>query len=94
MLAELSTDTRSALRQARQIVFLAFDHDVSVTSERVLAESVLPGLRWPTFENALYFGIEHPDMQFGGPVFCTSCGSDSTVAATTWASGTTRDGGN
>jgi hypothetical protein len=34
----------------------------------VLATAALRGLRPPTYEDALYFGIAHPEVQRQGPV--------------------------
>ena len=52
---------RSAKRGMREIVLLEFDHDS--TSEEVLAEAAKQGLERPVYEDALYFGVEHPDVQ-------------------------------
>lgn len=51
---------------ARDLVLLEFDHDV--TSEEVLNEAARLGLRRPTYEDALHFGIEYPDVQRERPV--------------------------
>ena len=48
-------------RRAREIVLLEFDHDV--TSDEAIAEAARLGLERPTYEDALYFGIEYPDVQ-------------------------------
>ena len=53
-------------RRARTIVLLAFEREVSVHD--VLAEAARRGLEAPTYEDALYFGIEHPDAQCEGPI--------------------------
>lgn len=52
--------------RVREVVLLEFDHDV--TSEDVVTEAVRLGLERPTYEDALYFGVEHPDVQRDGPV--------------------------
>jgi hypothetical protein len=52
--------------RAREIVLLEFDHDVTVHD--VLAEGARRGLQPPTYEDALYFGIAHPDVQRERPV--------------------------
>ncbi len=43
-----------------------FDHDP--TSEEVLAEAKQRGLERPQYEDCLYFGVEHPEVQREGPV--------------------------
>jgi hypothetical protein len=53
-------------RRVREIVLLEFDHDV--TAEEVIAEAIEIGLERPTYEDALYFGIEWPDVQCQWPV--------------------------
>ena len=53
-------------QRAREVVLLAFDHEI--TTEQALVESVRLGLGRPMYEDALYFGIEHPDVQLAGPV--------------------------
>ncbi len=50
----------------RRIVLLAFDR--AVTSAEAIAEAVAVGLARPTYEDALYFGIQHPDVQRRHPV--------------------------
>ena len=57
---------RSAKRGMREIVLLEFDHDS--TSEEVLAEAAKQGLERPVYEDALYFGVEHPEVQRERPV--------------------------
>jgi hypothetical protein len=49
-----------ALR-VREIVLLEFDHDV--TTEQTIVAAVEAGLERPMYEDALYFGIEHPHVQ-------------------------------
>ncbi len=51
---------------SRMIEFVEFDHDMS--SEQVLAEFTRRGLERPTTEDALQFGIEHPEEQRKRPV--------------------------
>lgn len=42
-----------------------FDHDP--TSEEVLAEAKRRGLERPVYEDGLYFGVEHPEVQREAP---------------------------
>ena len=51
---------------AREIVLLGFDREVN--SEDAIAEAVKQGLERPVYEDALYFGVEHPDVQREWPV--------------------------
>jgi hypothetical protein len=53
-------------RRGREIVLTGFDREV--TSEDAAAGAARLGLEPPTYEDALYFGIEHPDVQREGPV--------------------------
>jgi hypothetical protein len=53
-------------RQAREVVLVEFDHEV--TSEEAIAEAGRLGLERPFYEDALYFGIEYPDVQRVRPV--------------------------
>ena len=57
---------RPAKRGVREIVLLEFDHDP--TSEEVLAEAMKQNLDRPVYEDALYFGVEHPEVQRERPV--------------------------
>ncbi|HVQ76504.1 MAG TPA: hypothetical protein VMT79_13330 [Candidatus Binatia bacterium] len=57
---------RSGPARVCEIALLAFDRPV--TSEDVTAEAARRGLEPPTYEDALYFGIEWPDVQCDGPV--------------------------
>ncbi len=50
----------------REIVLLAFDP--AVTSAEAIAEAAAVGLARPTYEDALYFGIQHPEVQREHPV--------------------------
>ena len=50
----------------REIVLLSFDHPVS--SEEATAEAAEQGLERPLYEDALYFGVEYPEVQLEGPV--------------------------
>jgi hypothetical protein len=50
----------------REIVLLEFDADV--TADDVIGAAVALGLERPTYEDALYFGIEHPEVQRQRPV--------------------------
>lgn len=64
------TDERFPIQKhepvSRTIELVKFDHDP--TSEEVLAEFSRRGLERPTHEDALYFGIEHPDEQMKRPL--------------------------
>ena len=50
----------------REIVLIELDHDV--TADEAIEEAAALGLERPTYEDALYFGIEHPDVQRERPV--------------------------
>lgn len=67
---EWITDERFPIQKhapiSRTIELVGFDHDL--TSEEVLAEFAHRGLERPTAEDALYFGIEHPEEQRKHPV--------------------------
>jgi hypothetical protein len=52
--------------RAREIVLIGFDHDVSATE--ALAAAARLGLERPSYEDALYFGAEHPEVQQLHPV--------------------------
>jgi hypothetical protein len=51
---------------AREIVLLEFDGDV--TADDVITTATGLGLERPTYEDALYFGIAHPEVQRACPV--------------------------
>jgi hypothetical protein len=53
-------------KRVREIILLEFDRDVK--SEEAIAEAAAVGLERPMYEDALYFGIEHPDVQRERPV--------------------------
>jgi hypothetical protein len=53
-------------RRVREIVLVQFPRDVS--SEEAIAAAAGLGLGRPTYEDALYFGAEHPEVQRHGPV--------------------------
>jgi hypothetical protein len=53
-------------RRAREIVLVEFDDDL--TSEEATAAAGQLGLERPMYEDALYFGIEYPDVQRERPV--------------------------
>ncbi len=60
---------RARKEKSEEIVFIEgkdFDHDP--TSEEVLAEAKRRGLERPVYEDSLYFGEEHPEVQRQGPV--------------------------
>jgi hypothetical protein len=48
-------------KASREIVLLEFDADV--TAEDAIDAAVALGLERPMYEDALYFGIEYPDVQ-------------------------------
>lgn len=50
----------------REIVLLAFDD--TVNAAHVLGEGARLGLERPSYEDALYFGAEHPEVQLRHPV--------------------------
>lgn len=52
---------RSRKPGVKEVVLLEFDRDV--TSEEAIAEATRQGLERPTYEDALYFGIQYPDVQ-------------------------------
>jgi hypothetical protein len=53
-------------RRVRELVLLAFD--TTVTAGQAIAAAVAAGLEPPGYEDALYFGIEHPEAQRDGPI--------------------------
>ena len=57
---------RAGTPSSRAIVLLEFDREV--TAGDVLAEAARLGLGRPTYEDALYFGIEHAAAQLERPV--------------------------
>jgi hypothetical protein len=57
---------RSTPPRLRGIVLLQFDHAVSF--EDVVAEARQHGLERPTYEDALHFGITHPEAQRERPI--------------------------
>jgi hypothetical protein len=57
---------RAAPARVRRVVLLEFARPVAF--EEVVAEAVRRGLARPTYEDALYFGIEHPDAQREAPI--------------------------
>ena len=57
---------RSRPRAVREIVLLEFEDDV--TADDVTAEAARRGLERPTYEDALHFGVEHPEVQRERPV--------------------------
>ena len=52
--------------RTRDIVLLGFAREVTATE--ALADATRHGLAAPTYEDALYFGIEHPEAQRDGPI--------------------------
>jgi hypothetical protein len=58
--------SRSAAPRPREVLLLAFDHEV--TSAEVIAEAGRLGLDCPTYEDALHFGIHYPEIQREEPV--------------------------
>ena len=57
---------RAAPRRVRGIVLLQFDR--AVTFEDVAAAAARLGLERPTYEDALGFGIAHPEVQRERPI--------------------------
>jgi hypothetical protein len=57
---------RAAPARVRRIVLLEFDRPVAF--EDVVATAAQRGLERPTYEDALYFGIAHPDAQKERPI--------------------------
>jgi hypothetical protein len=52
--------------EARELVLLAFDRPV--TSAEAIGQAAARGLRPPTYEDALHFGAQYPDVQRLHPV--------------------------
>ena len=52
--------------RVRELELLTVERDVP--APEVMAEAGRRGLRTPTYEDALYFGIEHPEVQRAGPI--------------------------
>jgi hypothetical protein len=57
---------RAAPPRVRAIVLLEFDRPVAF--EDVVAVAAQRGLARPTYEDALYFGIAHPEVQRERPI--------------------------
>lgn len=55
-----------ATARESEIVLLAFDREVNAAE--ALAEAARLGLERPSYEDALYFGVEHPEVQQQHPV--------------------------
>ena len=55
-----------AAARESEIVLLAFDREVNAAE--ALAEAARLGLERPSYEDALYFGVEHPEVQQQHPV--------------------------
>jgi hypothetical protein len=53
-------------RRVREIVLLRFGRPV--TAAEAIGEALAVGLVPPVYEDALYFGIAHPDAQRDGPI--------------------------
>ena len=51
---------------SREIVLLEFDREIS--SEEAIVEAANHGLEQPVYEDALYCGVEHPEVQRERPV--------------------------
>ena len=47
---------------------MLLEFDQATTAADAIATARQRGLERPTYEDALHFGIEHPDMQTGAPV--------------------------
>jgi len=56
----------AAVGRPREVVLLAFAREV--TSDEAIREATRHALARPVYEDALYFGIAHPDVQRGRPV--------------------------
>ncbi|MBM4443270.1 MAG: hypothetical protein FJ027_22895 [Candidatus Rokubacteria bacterium] len=50
----------------RELVLLAFDREI--TAKAAHAEATRQGLREPSWEDALQFGVQHPDVQRERPI--------------------------
>ncbi len=61
-----SFPVRRTMSVTREIVLIEFDHDP--TSEEAIAEAAKQSLERPVYEDALYFGVEHPEVQRERPV--------------------------
>ena len=57
---------RAAPARVRRLVLLEFERPVAF--EDVVAEGIRRGLGRPTYEDALYFGIAHPEAQRERPI--------------------------
>ncbi len=57
---------RFGMGGTREIVILGFGRQI--TTEDAISEASGMGLERPKYEDALYFGAEHPDVQLEGPV--------------------------
>jgi hypothetical protein len=53
-------------QRSREIALLEFDHDAS--AEEAIEAATALGLERPSYEDALYFGVEHPEVQRERPV--------------------------
>lgn len=58
---------RATKRAARKTVLL-LEFDRTLTSEEAIVEATKQGLERPIYEDALYFGVEHPEVQRERPV--------------------------
>lgn len=72
-----------AKRPVREIVFLEFDRDV--TSVEAIAGAGRHGLEQPMYEDALYFGAEHPDRSVRGRWSSFIIPGSVTLAAATFS---------
>jgi hypothetical protein len=62
-----SFPSRAAMaRRIRHVVLVGFDQ--AVTADAAIAAAAELRLERPVYEDALYFGIQHPDVQGHGPV--------------------------
>src|SRR5262245_12642121 len=57
---------RLGSRLVREVVLVGFDREV--TADAAIAAAAALALERPVYEDALYFGIEHPDVQRRHPV--------------------------
>jgi len=63
----------------REIALLGFDQ--ATTAAEATSTAALRGLERPTYEDALHFGIEYPDVQIEGPVSSSTIRGSASLAA-------------
>ncbi len=57
---------RAPVPGVRHVVLLELDHEA--TTREIMAEAARLGLEPPQYEDALYFGVEYPDVQRDRPI--------------------------